>query len=83
MVPRMALGGQRLDLTRLGISFAKLRTYSAPGKELQSEAFLCSLAPWGAPLCSVDQKVGGWGRTPYAYACVCEITSLRRREPPT
>lgn len=82
MVPRMALRGQRLDLTRARDFPSEAEDIFGSRKELQSEDFLCSLTPWGAPLCCADQKVGGLGRIPYAYACVYEITSLCRREPP-
>lgn len=50
-------------------------------KEFQSKDFLCSPTPWGAVLCSADQKVGALGRISYAYAGVYKITSLSRRKP--
>lgn len=82
VVPQIAFSGQRGDLIHAGDFLSQAEDIFGSRKEFQSKDFLCSLTPWGAPLCCADQKVGALGRIPYTYACVYKITSLSRREPP-
>lgn len=74
-------GSQRGDLIHARDFLLEVEDIFGSRKEFQSKDFLCSLTPWGAPLCCADQKVGELGRIPYAYACVYKVRSLSRREP--
>lgn len=83
MVPQIAFTGPggRGDPIHARDFLSEAEDIFGSRKEFQSKDFLCSPTPWGAVLCSADQKVGALGRISYAYAGVYKITSLSRRKP--